>query len=274
MSSDPLYAISVAVLVATVYLVVLRAIDPNEKEPLWALALLLFAGAVCAAVAVAGVDPGFRTLSVLGVAVTAKLAKFVAIGLGIAALEGIGRLRGWSEFNGIVDGVVYGAAAGLGYAVGAVLVRELSSAVGVFDLADAAGPLDTLWTNVVFGLREGIFGAIIGAGFAVALTGGGGPLRLGVPLAALVAAIAVHIGYIELADGNTVSGDGVRPLIALVLPVALIAVLMVQALRRERIAIAEELADEAAGGAVTDEELGLLRSPSRRRAAYLRRVGS
>ena len=44
---------------------------------------------------------------------------------------------------------------------------------------------------------------------------------------------------------------------------------MVQGLARERRAITDELADEAAGGAVTEEEFARLRSPGARRAAYV-----
>lgn len=274
MSSDPLFAISVAVLVAAVYLVVLRLIDPNEKEPLWALALMLFIGVISCAIVVASVDPEFRSLSIVGASLTAEVTKFVAIAIGLAALEGVARLRGWSEFNGVVDGVIYGAAAGLGYAVGVVLVRELSIGSSVKDLIDASGPFETLWTNAVFGLREGIFGAIIGAGFGAALSGRGGALRRGLPLAGLMVAFAAHVGYFEFSDGDSISGGDLRPIVALLLPVALIAILMIHALARERSAIAEELADEADSGTVTEDELRLLRSPGRRRAAYLRSITS
>lgn len=274
MSSDPLFAISVAVLVAAIYLVVLRLIDPNEKEPLWALALVLFIGVISAAIVAASVDPEFRSLSLVGTSVTAEVTKFVAIAMGLAALEGISRLRGWSEFNGVVDGVIYGAAAGLGYAVGLVLVRELSFGGSVLDVLDTSSGFDTLWTNAVFGLREGVFGAIIGAGFGAALSGRGGALRIVLPLAGLVVAFGVHVGYFAFSDGDSISGNSFRPLVALLLPVALIAALMLMALARERSAIAEELADEAHSGTVTEDELRLLRSPGRRRAEYLRRITS
>src|SRR5438093_888081 len=50
MPVDPGFALSLAVLVAAIYLVVLRLIDVNEREPLWGLALALLVGAVGAAV--------------------------------------------------------------------------------------------------------------------------------------------------------------------------------------------------------------------------------
>jgi protease PrsW len=274
MPGDPLFAISVAVLVAAIYLVVLRLIDPNEKEPLWALALVLFIGLVSAAIVSASVDEEFRSLSLVGTSLTAEVTKFAAIAIGLVALEGISRVRGWSEFNGIVDGVVYGAAAGLGYAVGLVLVRELSFGGSILDVVDTSSGFDTLWSNAVFGLREGVFGAIIGAGFGAALSGRGGALRLALPVVGLVVAFGVHVGYFAFSDGNSISGDSFRPLVALLLPVALIAALMLMALARERTAIAEELADEARSGTVTEEDLELLRSPGRRRAEYLRKLAS
>ena len=273
MTSDPLFAISVAVLVAAIYLVVLRLIDPNEKEPLWALTLVLSIGVLSSAIVVATVDADFRSLSLLGSSFTAELTKFAAIALGVAALEGVSRLRGWSEFNGVVDGVVYGAAAGLGYAVGLILVRELSFGGSVFDVVDNVSGWDTLWTNTVFGLREGIFGAIIGAGFGAALGARTPAARIGLPIAGLAVAFGLHVAYFEFSDGNSISGNSWRPLVALLLPIALIAAAMVVALGRERTAIVEELADEADSGTVTADELALLRSPGRRRAEYLRRIG-
>ena len=167
--TDPVFALSLAVIVSLVYMVVLRLIDVNEKEPFWALAMVQFAGFIGAGLAFLLVPPFFRTFDLVGVAVTAEVAKFLALAAAIAALEGIGRLRGWSEINGVVDGVVYGAAVGLGFAVGEAFARELTVGASPFD----AGPLTAVWTTALVGLSEAVPSAVLGAGLGAALAAGG-----------------------------------------------------------------------------------------------------
>lgn len=264
MTSDPLFAISLAIVVAVVYLVVLRTIDLNEREPLWALGLALGLGAVAAAVAAAVVDPSFRVLDTFGEALTAETGKLVALVLAVAALEGISRLRGWSELNGPVDGLVYGAAVGLGWAAGEAFHRELLAGAALAG-ADDTSSLTLLWTTALDGLAEGLFGAIIGAGFGAALAARGA-VRALVALVAYGAALLAHMGFQLLASGDSLSGSFARTLVAALIPLALVLALAVSGLVRERRAIAGELADEAAGGVVTEEDLARLRSRGARRA--------
>lgn len=44
------YALSLAVVVAAIYLAVVRFMDVNEKEPLWSVGLLFVLGAISAAI--------------------------------------------------------------------------------------------------------------------------------------------------------------------------------------------------------------------------------
>jgi protease PrsW len=262
--TDPLFALSVAVLVAAVYVVVLRMVDLNEREPLWALLLALGLGALSAAIAAAVVDPAFRVLDTFGEALTSEAGKLVALVLAIAALEGVSRLRGWSELNGTVDGVIYGAAVGLGWAVGEAFHREMLA--GATAVAGDPSGLTLLWTTVVDGLSEGLFGAIVGAGFGVALGARRAAARLLLPLLGFAVAVAVHFGHAELATGDSLAGASGRSLAALLLPLALVVLLTGFGLVRERRAIADELADEAADGVVSGDDLERLRSPRARRA--------
>src|SRR4051794_32860624 len=125
MAAHPTLALTLAVIVAAVYVVVLRLIDINEKEPMWALGLLLGLGTMAGAllpliVTSPTLEIGFRLP-----ALAEETAKFVALAAGIALLAVIGRMRGFSEVNGVGDGIVYGAAAGLGFAVGDALTDQL-----------------------------------------------------------------------------------------------------------------------------------------------------
>lgn len=272
--NDPAFALALAFVVALVYLVVLRLIDLNEKEPLWALALALVLGAIGAAITGAIIDPDFRELDSFGEAITSEGTKFVAIAAAIAMLEGVSRMRGWSEVNGLVDGIIYGAAVGLGFAVGEAFVRELEIGSTLANQFDERSTLTTLWTTFVDGLSEGLFGAIIGAAFGAALAARSAATRFLYPLVGLALAFIVHAGYEEFAHGNSLDSDQgfLRSLIALLLPIAFIAFLMIQGLARERKAIAHELADESEGGAVSEEELKLLSSPGARRKQYIGQI--
>jgi hypothetical protein len=82
-------------------------------------------------------------------------------------LGAVARWRGWSEVNGLLDGVVYGAAAGLGTATGAAFTLELL--VGASPVGRSPSGGATLAGVTLSGLAQGLFGAIIGAGFGAAV---------------------------------------------------------------------------------------------------------
>jgi hypothetical protein len=269
--TDPGFALSLAVVVGAIYLLLLRLVDVNEKEPVWALGLMLLLGAAGGLVLSTIVDG--RTL--YGTTVLASVADeatiFVCLTAGVAVLEAIGRLRGWSEINGPSDGLIYGAAVGLGFATGLAFVRELQTSPQLLVIAGANSNGATLWTTLLSGLAAGLFGGIIGAAFGWSVYEGG--MRwLALPLVGLAAAFGLQVGYIELANGNSLSGSGarVREWIALGVPALFFLALLVLGLRVERRTIQRELEDDPVGA--TPEELRLLTNPAARRAAYLRRM--
>jgi hypothetical protein len=161
---------------------------------------------------------------------------------------------------------MYGTAAGLGFAVGEAFVRELSLA-DVIPFRDA-DPFDVLWTTLLSGLSQGLFGAIIGLGFGAAALAGRLPLRLVFPILAAAGAIIVHWLYRLIAGTNTGTGGLVRTWITLLLPLFFVTAVLIADLLREREAIAAELTDERERGVVTEEELALLRNPIARRRFY------
>jgi hypothetical protein len=269
--SDPAFALSLAVVAAIVYLAILRLADLNEKEPLWTMGLMLLLGAIAAASLSVLVHS--RTLhgTVVLASVSDEVALFAAVSIGIGLLEAVGKLRGWSEINGLVDGTLYGAAAGLGFATGEAFIRELHAS-SVFGSAINSSPLDLLWPTLLAGLAAGLFGSIIGAGFGLAFDRPPGPARVLLPLAGLAVAFGVQVGYLALAHDNALSGSGakLREWIALGVPGLFFLLLMLVGLRAERRAIGTELQHDPY--AATLGELRLLTRPAARRAAYLRRL--
>ena len=272
--ASPAYALAVALVVAVIYLALIRFLDMNEKEPLWAMAMLFVLGAVAA---------GFVTLLVpsrvlvltpelpdqIRSAFIQELAKFLAILAGVAILEAVERQRGWSEISGLMDGVVYGVAAGLGFAVGQSFIRELLSPTS--DIPGlTASPVTSVWTTALGGLSHGLFGAIIGAGFGAAAQARSSGQRFGYPALGLAGAILVHTVHLIIARGNAMGGSEAvaRTWFALLLPLAILVGIGLYALGRERRAIREELAGETENGVVTAEEIAALQSFGAGQARY------
>jgi protease PrsW len=265
------YALSLAVVVAVIYLIVVRFMDLNEKESWWAIGLVFLLGVAAAALLSLLASPAALALSTFWGALLTESAKFVAFAAGVPALAAVARSRGWSEINGLMDGIVYGTAAGLGFATGEAFVRELAFGGAVGGLI-GGGPLNALWTTALAGLSDGLFGAIIGMGFGAAVGARSAAQRVLYPLAGLAGAVVVHALYDVLARGNALGGSAalVRAWVALLIPVAFVLAVMVFALARERSAIREELAGETDSGVVTAEELDTLQGFAARRAQYAR----
>ena len=265
------YALSLALIVAIIDLALVRFMDLNEKEPLWAVGLMFLLGAMAAAVLPLLVGYALLELNQLWEAVFEEVAKFVAFFLGMVTLGAVARSRGWSEVSGLMDGIVYGTALGFGYATGEAFVRELSFGGALGGTIDV-GPFATLWTTVLAGLSDGLFGAIIGAGFGAAAGFRSIAQEIGYPIAGLIGAILAHAAYTLLAEGNALGGTAglARTWIALIIPILFVIAVVVLALGRERRAIREQLASERESGAVTEGELATLSSFVTRRSRYIR----
>lgn len=263
------YALSLALIVAAIYLAIVRFMDLNEKEPLWAVGMVFALGAAAAAVLPLLVGSTVLELSALGGPVAEESAKFVALALGVVALSAVARSRGWSEINGLMDGVVYGTAVGFGYATGEAFIRELSFG-GALGGTLGGGSFAVLWTTALSGLSDGLFGAVIGAGFGAAVGARSATRQVGYPVAGLIGAVVVHALYTFLAQGNALGGSSARVWVSLAIPVVFVVAVVAVALVRERRAIHDELSSESETGAVTGEELSILRSFTARRARYAR----
>lgn len=265
--------IATTALVIAVYFGVVRLIDMNEKEPLWAMSMLFLLGAAAGALLPWFVSPGLLDLTVLPGASLREVSRFGAISLGIGALIAYGQLRGWQEFNGTMDGIVYGACAGLGFAVAGEVRSELLFASAALP-GHHPGLLSGFGTIALRGLSDAVFGAIIGASIGGA-TEARSPVARGVlPVAGLGAAIAADAAYARLAHGDSLAGPTalLRHQLSLVLPLIAIGVVAWAALRSERRAIREQLPAEAVEGAVTAEDLVVLESVAKRNAMHLREL--
>jgi hypothetical protein len=184
--------------------------------------------------------------------------------------ESIGRLRGWSEVNGLLDGLVYGGAVGLGFATGEAFLRE--QALGNLFTLRQPSEFSILWKTLLVGLAYGVFGAIMGAGFGASVEAAS-PLRRAIyPLAGFLGALLVHVGYLQLARGGALGSAGqLRAIIALTVPLVFVLALLVAARSYEASTLRAQLQPETALGLARLDEVAVVRSPARRRRLYLER---
>jgi RsiW-degrading membrane proteinase PrsW (M82 family) len=262
-------ALGLATAIALVYLAILRFIDLNEREPLWALILMLVLGFGAAGVISRVVPSSTVELTVLPGALAEESAKFAALLAGVAALTIAGRARGWSELNGPMDGIVYGAAIGFGFAVGEVFVRDV--VFGLHSDAFQTPFFAMLWTSALTGLSHGVFGALIGVGVVAASDARSLFARFPLALSGLAAGTLANAGHRVLAWGDVLGpAAALRTWAALLLPILPVIAVAVYALATEKRAICEQLEGEKGDGAVTAADISLLRNHVQRQGLYVR----
>jgi RsiW-degrading membrane proteinase PrsW (M82 family) len=257
-------------LLAVLYLLIVRFVDMNEKEPLWAMLMQFALGGIAGVVITFISGKLMLDLNLWASAAIDEVVKFLAIGAGVGVLVAYGQRRGWEEFNGTMDGIVYGTCAGLGFGVGEQLVHEMTFVSLTIPGLEAA-PIAGFGKLALSGLADGVVGAIIGAGYGAASESRSPALRSALPVVSLLVAIAADGAYGVLRHGNSLGDSGaLRANAALFIPLGLLVVVAIYALSQERGAIGKYLDDEVQTGAVGADDLPLLKSVLRRQMAYLK----
>jgi protease PrsW len=282
-----------ALLQALILLLLIRALDFYEREPFALVFVMFFWGAIGAAViASVGNEVVFALMPerfsvVFGPTISApvveELAKGAALAVALFLSQLAGRRFGLFEFDGVTDGIVYGAAVGIGFAFSEDLfylfseVQEsgnLEAGIGVFlERRDFVGPMM---------LRHAIWTATLGAGIGLAIWAKGPLLKSAVVLGSLLLAMLMHAvnnglipvilairyGYettweylavgvpLDLAERmDATSAGAVSALVALTwLYVAGFLIATFWFLRRQREMIGRQLGREVEVGSVTEAE--------------------
>jgi hypothetical protein len=270
MRPDVTLALSLALTLAACAIGALRVVDANEKEPLWALGLLLWLGACAAAVTAWRFDPA---RSALGTALLAEVPKSAAVIAGIGMIVLVGRRRGITELNSPLDALLYGAAAGFGFSICDGLIRATYASVAELQFPEARSGLNLAWMTVQSCLTEAAFGALIGAGVGGAVLARRHVWRIPLLVAGPALAVAAHAGYaaLVLTDGVHAPGVSVAGVATVCGILAIVAGGLGHALTAELRVIRAELPDEES---VTPADLDLLVNPLRRRRAYVRRLAA
>jgi RsiW-degrading membrane proteinase PrsW (M82 family) len=218
--TDPSLFIPYALIQAAVFLLLIRFLDLYEREPLSLLVAMFVWGAIGAiALAFVGNEAIDAALPpdigiVFGAAISAPLVEELSKGLALLAAFGmsywIARRFGGLEFEGVTDGIVYGAAVGLGFAF-------TENILYLFDYGFAGGitrGLDVYLLRVdFFGLQNlghAVYTGTFGAGLGAATWARSRGARLGYPLLGLAGAMTMHAIHNGLAPLFFVSRFGLQ----------------------------------------------------------------
>lgn len=272
-----LAAVVVAFLAAVVptflYILLIRWLDRYEKEPAWLLAAAFLWGAMPAVVIslifelILGLPWQLAGGSLLTGFVEASLiAPVVEEAVKALALWGLLAMFR-AEFDDVLDGVIYGALIGFGFA----MTEHFFYLLGSFGEGGFSSLATTAVLRVgVFGFTHAIFTAITGAGFGYARNvpnRSTGRLIIFVAWAGAVTFHAVHNFGAALVQAFP--GALILSLVNNMAGFLLVGLIVLLALSQEKRWIAEELWDEI-GVSLSEEGYAVL---IRRRAGVARRMG-
>jgi RsiW-degrading membrane proteinase PrsW (M82 family) len=268
------YVVLLAAVVPTLsYVLLFYWADRYEREPGWLAAVAFLWGAIPAIIVsliaelVLGYPfmdetPNIRT-ELVESALFAPIIEELAKGLALLLIFRWAR----HEFDGVLDGLVYGALIGFGFA----MTENLFYFLGAF-MEGGFADLTVLFLLrvVLFGLNHSFYTALTGIGFGFAREASGQGRWLW-PLAGLFAAILAHALHnfgASVADINA-AGFGISLLVAVGGLITLLLTVLLS-WQRERGSLRTQLADEV-GSLLTEEEFrtltGRWRNPLRKRPA-------
>ena len=239
------------------YLMLVLWIDRYESEPLWMLATAFFWGALVA-VLIALI---FNTASSLWVAVvTESMEAGQAFGAVVSAPIVEETAKAFilfvlffkkDEFDGVVDGIVYAAMAGLGFAM-----TENIQYYGRAVMESGGGGLTAviILRGTLSPFAHPLFTSMTGIGLGLARQSSNTLVKLIMPVLGLLMAISMHAIW----NGSVVLFGGLGFLFAyLVIMVpafVIILAVIVVALRREGQVVKEFLQPDFQGGRLTQQE--------------------
>ncbi len=263
-------AVMITVVPVLIYVWILWKVDRYEKEPASLLGASLIGGALVAPVLTSLIEAAlgiptsvfpalFQSYPIVPPNMSGAIVEELAKGAVIWGAYIILR----HEFDNTLDGVVYGATVGAGFALAEAVVylSDLASVAGAANLGPGffGGIFMSGLTHCVF---SAIFGATLGYVRETAPTGAA---RLWIPLAGLAAAALYHLGYVAagaagLAGIGGFAGFllGLGRRVADVAGLIMLGLVVMWAWSRERGVLQWALADEAASGVITAGELSAL----------------
>lgn len=243
-----------ALIPLTLVLLAIRIVDRWEPEPRGLIAFALVWGAVASVVLALGVDLVITVMApglpeVLGTVLQAPIVEEIAKGAGVLLIFVAAR----RAFDGPVDGVVYGALVGAGFAftenilyfADSLITGGVENAAVTFFLRGVLSPFAHVMFTAVTGYALG----------RAARTGARGAAALGPWVLGLVGAIGLH----ALWNGSTVFADFFLLYATLQIPLFVLFIVGVVLLRREEARLTRaRLSDYAMAGWFSPAEVEML----------------
>ncbi|GAA4059603.1 PrsW family intramembrane metalloprotease [Agromyces indicus] len=256
----------VALVPLAIVLLAVRWIDRWEPEPRWALWFAFLWGAAVSVAIALIVDLGVQLFvavtspagadATMQAVVQAPIVEELAKGVGVLLIYAFSK----SHFDGPVDGLVYAATVAAGFAF-----TENILYFGAALIEGGAGELGA--TFVVRGIfspfAHVLFTACTGIAIGIAARRGGAGV-IGWFLLGLVAAILLHAFW----NGSLAFADALALYFTVQVPIFIGAIVVTILLRREEQRVTRtRLAEYAAAGWFSPDEVSGLSTPSGRRAA-------
>lgn len=247
-----------AVISTAVYVLLIWWIDRYEKEPLKLLVIAFLWGAMPAVLAASVVETVFDAPLIalspnhnqlLSASFIAPPVEEFLKALALLSIFYLAR----HEFDGVLDGIIYGSLVGFGFAMTENLFYFWGA--GGDDLV--AWSMLVLGRTVVFGFNHAMFTSFTGIGFGLARYAKSPLMRWGSILVGLVAAITVHSFhnlFLSLEDLCLIS------LASDWLGVLLVLVIIVLTWRREQSWIKTQLAGEVSSGVLSPSQFRAITS--------------
>lgn len=273
--AETLLIVLVSVLAATLpilaYLMFIWWLDRYEREPIWLVALTFLWGAIGAVVlSVAGsLLMGLSLSLVFGISgntladtvVIAPLVEEITKGVVIVVLF-LSR-----DFDNTTDGIVYGAAVGLGFA----MTENFLYFVGAYASSGVGGWASTVIVRSLFsGVMHCVASSLFGAALGYAKYPAKQSSRWLWPAGGLLAAMGVHAfwnGSLVIAGSSGSAIPAIVAFIGIPMLVAMLFGVMQMSMAQESKAIATELAEECSLGIIPERHLSIL-------PYYFRRLGN
>ncbi len=263
-------SILASALPTTVYVYVVWWLDRYEKEPIWLLTAAFLWGAVPAVIVsligeiIAGLPTGLLAgslASTIDSSLSAPVIEETAKGLAVLLLF----FAFHHEFDGVLDGIVYGAMVGFGFAMAENVLYFLSA----YSTDGLSGwGVVVFLRSIVFGLNHALYTSITGVGIGLARYSRSGASRIAGPLLALFLAISLHSVHNLFAQLNDAICGAVLVSVVTDWSGVLVMILVVAAIwHKEREWIATELAEEIRFGTLTPAEYVVAQSPWKRAGA-------
>ncbi|MBW2528075.1 MAG: PrsW family intramembrane metalloprotease [Deltaproteobacteria bacterium] len=247
-----LKAAVVAYIPVALYLFIPYIIDRYDPEPWWALALVFIWGAVMATgfSAVINTIMGALFGQFVGSAMSAPIFEELTKGMAIFGM--VVFLR--REFDGVVDGIIYGTFVAIGFAATENIIYYLRGG-----LAGQMGELFVL-RGILTPWLHPLFTAMTGIGFGIAREHGATWAKLVFPAVCYGVAVFLHAWWNGLPQ---IFGPGALVLnliFGILFALAFLLIVMILVWRKGKI-IRDHLKDEVLIGNLTQEECDLICSP-------------